>query len=109
MQHPLLPHMTGYIAGRFLPASTGPTLWVRDPATGETLATLPEYGEAEANAAVDAAAADARAEMGDALVSAEKRAAQAEGVVEQSVGEAEAAQARAGAAEAQAADAEANS
>jgi succinate-semialdehyde dehydrogenase/glutarate-semialdehyde dehydrogenase len=57
MDHPLLPHLSGYRAGRFLPAGAGPTFDVHDPATGAVLATLPEYGREETAAAIDAAEA----------------------------------------------------
>ena len=55
--HPLLSELHGYWAGAFQPRPEAPTFAVRDPATGETLVELPELGAAEAELAVDAAAA----------------------------------------------------
>lgn len=56
LDSPLLSHRAGYWAGAFQPVGAGPTFDVRDPASGDLLARLPELGAAEAEAAVDAAA-----------------------------------------------------
>jgi succinate-semialdehyde dehydrogenase/glutarate-semialdehyde dehydrogenase len=46
-----------YIAGEWVPALTGATIPVDDPATGEVIGTVPKAGRAETHAAIDAAAA----------------------------------------------------
>ena len=45
-----------YIAGQWADAESGATLAVTNPATGETLGTVPKMGEAETRRAVEAAA-----------------------------------------------------
>jgi succinate-semialdehyde dehydrogenase/glutarate-semialdehyde dehydrogenase len=46
-----------FIGGKWVPASSGDRFDVRDPATGEVIATVADGGEKDAAAAVDAAAA----------------------------------------------------
>ncbi|MFC4070916.1 NAD-dependent succinate-semialdehyde dehydrogenase [Actinoplanes subglobosus] len=46
-----------FIAGKWVPASSGGRFDVHDPATGDTIASVADGGEADAIAAVDAAAA----------------------------------------------------
>jgi len=55
IESPLLPQCLGYIDGRWTGATTGQTLTVHDPATGEMLAQVPNMGAAEAEAATAAA------------------------------------------------------
>lgn len=57
---PLLNDTQGYIAGRWVGAASGRTLEVINPATGETLARVPDMGAEETTAAVEAAAAAMR-------------------------------------------------
>jgi succinate-semialdehyde dehydrogenase/glutarate-semialdehyde dehydrogenase len=45
-----------YIAGRWVPAKSGATIAVHDPATGEHLADIPNMAEAETTEAIEAAA-----------------------------------------------------
>ncbi len=45
-----------YVDGRWLPAEGGATLPVRNPATGETLGSIPNMGANETRAAIEAAA-----------------------------------------------------
>ncbi|MFZ0387403.1 MAG: aldehyde dehydrogenase family protein, partial [Solirubrobacteraceae bacterium] len=45
----------GLIAGEWVNADSGATFPVTDPATGETIATLPRMGATETRAAIDAA------------------------------------------------------
>ncbi len=51
----LLPKMCGYIDGAWCPADTGNQTPVINPATGETLANVPQMGRAETERAVGAA------------------------------------------------------
>src|SRR5690606_10347969 len=46
-----------FIGGKWVPARDGNRFEVRDPATGDVIATVADGGEADADAAVDAAAA----------------------------------------------------
>ena len=52
---PLLPQYAGYIDGKWRSAQSNRMLIVRDPATGDRLAEVPDMGEAEALAAIEAA------------------------------------------------------
>lgn len=55
IESPLLPQFLGYIDGRWTGAVSGRTLAVHDPATGETLANVPDMGMEETEAAIVAA------------------------------------------------------
>ena len=50
----LLKHAGGYIGGQWVCESAGGTFDVVNPATGEVLASLPNMGEVETNAAIEA-------------------------------------------------------
>jgi len=54
IQSPLLANLQGYIGGRWVSAETGQTLAVINPATGEHLADVPNMGEQETLAAIEA-------------------------------------------------------
>jgi succinate-semialdehyde dehydrogenase/glutarate-semialdehyde dehydrogenase len=70
IQSPLLPQFAGYLDGKWVRADAGRTLTVRNPATGERIADVPDMGETETRAAV--AAAD-RAWRGAAPVAERRR------------------------------------
>jgi succinate-semialdehyde dehydrogenase/glutarate-semialdehyde dehydrogenase len=53
---PWLRAIGGYVGGEWVQAASGATMPVRDPATGEILADVPDMGETDAEAAVQAAA-----------------------------------------------------
>jgi succinate-semialdehyde dehydrogenase/glutarate-semialdehyde dehydrogenase len=53
----LLPRIFGRVAGQWVPAESGATLRVTNPATGDRLADVPDMGAAETRRAVEAAAA----------------------------------------------------
>lgn len=57
IQSELLPRISGFIDGEWTGGPAGAAQAVINPATGETLAHVPNMGPAEANAAVDHAAA----------------------------------------------------
>src|SRR5438874_2280029 len=50
----LLQHFAGYIDGKWAESSSGATLAVRNPATGDHLADLPDMGSAQTNTAIEA-------------------------------------------------------
>ncbi len=52
---PLISRLAGYEGGAFLDEHPGPTFRVQNPATGELLAELPSYGEAQAKRMVASA------------------------------------------------------
>lgn len=54
IQSPLLPHVQGYIGGRWANSVSGQTFAVINPATGEHLADVPSMGEEETTAAIQA-------------------------------------------------------
>lgn len=53
--HPALFKTQAYIGGRWLDAGNGAVLAVDNPATGETVGSVPDMGAAEAERAVQAA------------------------------------------------------
>jgi succinate-semialdehyde dehydrogenase/glutarate-semialdehyde dehydrogenase len=55
IESPLLADLGGYIDGQWVRAASGATFAVINPATGEVLAAVPEMGETETTAAVEAA------------------------------------------------------
>lgn len=55
MKVPFLKTAAGYIDGRWLPARSGQTVPVHNPATGEVIATIPRMGSAETVEAVASA------------------------------------------------------
>ena len=59
----------GFIAGQWVPADSGQTTEIRNPANGELLGTVPHMGAAETRRAIDAAHA-ACGPIGDAALSA---------------------------------------
>lgn len=57
IQSPLLPHLTGYVAGNWTGADSGATFDVTNPATGEKLVGVAKMGKAETLRAIAAAKA----------------------------------------------------
>lgn len=57
IESPLIEQSGGFIEGRWIQADSGATLAVRNPATGEHLADVPNMGAAETNAAIESASA----------------------------------------------------
>ena len=55
--HPALLRTRCYINGQWLDADSGRTITVSNPATGETIGSVPDMGAAEAERAVAAAQA----------------------------------------------------
>lgn len=55
LKHPALLRQQAYIAGAWCDADDGRTLDVRNPATGEVIATVPLMGQAETRRAIEAA------------------------------------------------------
>jgi len=55
LESPLLKSVSGYIDGTWVTADDGNTIEVHNPATGELLAEVPDFGPVEAERAVDAA------------------------------------------------------
>lgn len=66
IESPLLPNIASYVDGRWTSSDAGRALAVTNPATGEHLADVPDMGEAETAAAVEAAAlaADSPGDVG---------------------------------------------
>ncbi len=56
LQSPLLKNINGYINGRWCGADSGKTMPVNNPATGETIATVPVMDSVETDRAIEAAA-----------------------------------------------------
>lgn len=59
IESPLLPHLSGYLGGRWVEGAGAP-ISVRNPATGEELASVPALGAAATREAIAAAAAAMR-------------------------------------------------
>src|SRR5215207_952088 len=58
IESPLLTDLGGYVGGRWITrGSSGHTIAVTNPATGEKLADVPDMGAAETTAAIESAAA----------------------------------------------------
>src|SRR3954467_14397335 len=55
IESPMLQHVGGYINGRWVLPAAGQSLAVKNPATGDHLADVPNMGAAEAAAAIEAA------------------------------------------------------
>ena len=55
LQDPTLLKTQAYIAGKWQPADDGATFEVKNPATGETIATVPRMGTTETRRAIDTA------------------------------------------------------
>ncbi|WP_347654106.1 aldehyde dehydrogenase family protein, partial [Comamonas thiooxydans] len=57
LQRTELQRSANFIAGAWTPAASGASFAVTDPATGNTITSVPDSGAADARAAVDAAQA----------------------------------------------------
>src|SRR5437762_569124 len=57
IESPMLQHVGGYINGRWVLPDAGDALAVRNPATGDHLADVPNMGAAQTSAAIEAAEA----------------------------------------------------
>ena len=63
IESPLLQHFDGYINGQWTRAEAGQTLTVRNPATGDLLADVPDMGSSLTNTAIEAADAALMADV----------------------------------------------